>query len=82
MMENEPMAACKHRNLLLLEPAKDRVRCRHCHLTIQRNELRTRYCPECYETVGIKRFDFDEVVASESGPVRYRCEDCNLTWVC
>ncbi len=74
--------ACKHRNLLLLGPPKDRVRCRHCHLTLKRDELKNRYCPECYEVSGIKRFDFEEVAATENNQVQYRCEDCNLTWVC
>lgn len=75
------MNVCKHRNLLLLPPAHDRIRCRHCHLTIRRDELKGRFCPECYEAKGIKRFDFEEVVESAS-KVRYLCEDCQMTWEC
>lgn len=74
------MDACKHRNLVLLTPPKERLRCRHCHLTLTRAELKSRYCPECYEATGVKRFDFEEIVAAGSEPVYYRCEDCNLTW--
>lgn len=76
------MTSCKHRNLLLLPPPKERIRCRHCHLTIKRDELKNRYCPECYESTGIKRFDFDEVETPATEKVQYRCEDCNLTWSC
>ena len=76
------MASCKHRNLLLLPQPKDRIRCRHCHLTIKRDELRNRYCPECYETTGVKRFDFEEVAATKSDTVQYLCEDCQMTWTC
>lgn len=73
------MDACQHRNLVLLTPPKNRIRCRHCHLTLQREELTTRYCPECYEATGVKRFDFEEVVAT-SAKVTYLCEDCQVTW--
>lgn len=72
------MNSCKHQNLVLLSPPKDRIRCRHCHLTIKRNELERRYCPECYEAQGVKRFDFEEVEAPKSDRVDYRCEDCHL----
>jgi len=75
------MNPCKHQNLLLVQPPKDRIRCRHCHLTISRHELSSRHCPECYEAEGIKRTDFEEVVESENEKVQYRCEDCHITWV-
>lgn len=76
------MDACRHRNLLLVTPPKDRIRCRHCHLTLKRDELKNGYCPECYAATGVKRFDFDEVAATPSDKVQYRCEDCNITWFC
>jgi hypothetical protein len=76
------MNPCKHRNLLLLPPPKDRIRCRHCHLTIKRAELTGRYCPECYETRGVKRNDFEEVAEAENEKVYYCCEDCQMTWHC
>ena len=69
---------CQHKNLLLLSEPKDRVRCRHCHLTISRDELGDRYCPECYEATGSRRYDFEEVVEPEVSVVQYRCEDCGL----
>jgi len=70
---------CLHHNLLLLpSETKNRLRCRHCHLTIKADELETRYCPECYEATGRKRSDFDEVEPVEAGQVQYRCEDCGL----
>ena len=65
-------------NLVLLAEPKGRVRCRHCHLTIQSDELGKRYCPECYEATGSKRYDFEPVPEPEIAVVRYRCEDCGL----
>ena len=68
------MSECFHRNLVLIGDDEIRIRCRHCHLTIKRSELEHRWCPECYESTGRKRSDFDEVAADDT--VRYRCEDC------
>ena len=31
---------------------------------------------------GFKRLDAEEVAATASDKVQYRCEDCNLTWSC
>lgn len=70
--------SCLHKNLVLLAVPKDRVRCRHCQLTIKRDELYNRYCPECYETTGAKRYDFEEVVEPSVSQTQYRCEDCGL----
>ena len=70
------MASCTHMQLVLLPKPKNRLRCRHCHLTINADELSSRYCPECYESSHQKRFDFEEVAAAETGIVQYRCEDC------
>jgi len=72
------MTSCNHSNLVLLPVSKKRVRCKRCHLTIGRDELGKSFCPECFETRGEKLYDFEEVVESEKGPVRYRCEDCGL----
>ncbi len=69
---------CPHKNLLLLPAPKDRLRCRHCALTIKSDELSSRYCPECYEATGSKRYDFDEVEEPIDGSVQYRCEDCGM----
>lgn len=72
------MNECKHQNLVLLPPPKDRIRCRHCHLTLRTDELTNRYCPECYEARGIKRFDFDEVAEARSETIQYSCEECGV----
>lgn len=70
------MSPCNHLQLVLLVEAHDRVRCRHCHLTIKASDLTSRYCPECFEATRTKRYDFEEVVSVASGIVRYRCETC------
>jgi predicted RNA-binding Zn-ribbon protein involved in translation (DUF1610 family) len=72
------MNSCNHRHLELLPQPGKRLRCRHCHLTITPEELTDGYCPECFETQGIKRYDFEEVVSPEKKKVRYRCESCGL----
>lgn len=72
------MSECKHQNLVFLAPPKDRIRCRHCHLTLKRDELTKRYCPECYEAEGIRRSDFEEVEEPKTDKVQYSCEDCGL----
>lgn len=72
------MSACRHLQLVLLRERKNRLRCRHCHLTINADELTSRYCPECYESSGKRRNDFEEVAAAADDIVRYRCEDCGV----
>ncbi len=68
------MTTCRHANLLLLAENKNRLRCTHCHLTIKAEEIGGDYCPECYESQGKRRYDFEEV--KNEGAVRYRCEEC------
>ena len=74
------MDNCPHTNLILLDFGEQRqkLRCRHCHLTIDEQELADGYCPECYEATGYKRSEFDEVNhdPATSDITRYRCEDC------
>ncbi len=72
------MNACQHKNLVLLVESKDRLRCRRCHLTIRGEELTVRYCPECYETTGAKRYDFEPVAEPAVRKIQYRCEDCSI----
>ena len=72
------MSNCKHSNLVLLPGQKDRIRCKHCHLTIKVDDLEKEYCPECYEVHGKKRYDFEDVVDEEPDTSQYRCEDCGL----
>ena len=67
---------CRHKNLVLYVEPKDKLRCHHCHLTIKEADLRTRYCPECYEATGAKRFDFEPVEEPLSTKTQYLCEDC------
>jgi hypothetical protein len=72
------MTSCNHRQLVLLPAQPDRVRCRHCHLTINAADLPSGYCPECFETTRTKRYDFEELQTVDSGIVRYRCEECGV----
>lgn len=68
---------CNHRELVLLEPKGEKLRCRHCHLTIDAKELAgDGYCPECYEIHGVKRRDFETLRSKEADGVRYGCERC------
>lgn len=70
------MTNCPHTQIVLLPPAEDRRRCRHCHLTISAEELGDGCCPECLEADGQRRYDFDTVPAAADAPQRYRCEVC------
>ena len=72
------MSSCPHKTLELLPAKESRLQCRHCHLTITSAELGEGFCPECYESHGEKRYDFDEVAAQKSSKVRYRCEACGV----
>jgi len=72
------MNTCRHLQLVLLPAQKNRLRCRHCHLTIDADELTSRYCPECFENSRKKRYDFDDVAAVTDDIARYRCEDCGV----
>ncbi len=72
------MTSCKHAKLELLPERKNRLRCRHCHLTIEADELGDGYCPECFETGGKRRDDFEEIEALGKGSARYSCEECGL----
>ena len=71
------MSSCQHKTLVLLK-SKPRKRCQHCHLTLSADELGEGYCPECFETQGRKRFDFDEVQETENDHPQYVCDEC---WV-
>jgi hypothetical protein len=74
--DKSAMTSCNHSALELLPERKKTLRCRHCHLTIAGDDLGEGYCPECFDTSGSKRYEFDEIENSESGIARYRCEDC------
>jgi hypothetical protein len=76
------MSSCNHDKLVLLPDEKDRLQCRHCHLTIKADELGDEYCPECFEIHDEKRYDFEKVEAAETATTRYRCEECGETIEC
>ena len=59
-----------------MEKRPKKVRCRHCHLTIDEKELGSGCCPECQEAYGVRRRDFEEVKIKDEDAVVYRCEDC------
>ena len=53
-----------------------KLRCRHCHLTIDEEELGSGFCPECREVYGLQRRDFDVVETEDRETTLYRCENC------
>ena len=70
------MISCNHTTLELLPKRKKTLRCLHCHLTIAGEELGDGFCPECFETYGSKRYEFEEMETGEREVARYRCEEC------
>ncbi len=72
------MTSCRHRELTLLPEQPERLRCRHCHLTIKVDELSGDYCPECFEIHGEKRNEFEKIRSKETAQTRYRCEKCGI----
>ncbi|MBN1846949.1 MAG: hypothetical protein JW932_00030 [Deltaproteobacteria bacterium] len=60
----------------LINQTDNKLRCRHCHLTIDETELGRGCCPECLEVHGIRRRDFETLEQENDGKVRYRCDDC------
>ena len=69
---------CTHEALELLPTKAERLRCSRCHLTIDARELGEECCPECFEEMGIKHFEFDVVEDPQATVVRYRCEGCGV----
>jgi len=76
------MPRCRHHNLVLIAPNNNKMRCRDCHLTIDEEELACGYCPECYETQGVKRCDFEALGLEDDGKVRYCCEKFGAIITC
>jgi predicted RNA-binding Zn-ribbon protein involved in translation (DUF1610 family) len=72
------MSACPHTRLVVLQESHQKLRCRHCHLTIAAAELGEGWCPECYEATGDKRYDFEALASEDVKATRYRCEDCGI----
>jgi hypothetical protein len=75
------MTACQHKTLELLPVRKRTLRCRHCHLTLDGAELGEGYCPECFDRLGARRYDFEQI-DSDNGSVTYRCEECGAVVKC
>ncbi|MBF0450456.1 MAG: hypothetical protein HQK75_07120 [Candidatus Magnetomorum sp.] len=74
---------CNHQIISLLKPNfQKRFRCRQCHLVITSEELGKNYCPECFEAMGKKNYDFDEIEEPETQKVRYRCDACGIIIEC
>jgi phage FluMu protein Com len=70
------MASCPHTTLELLPERKKTLRCRHCDLTLDAEELGDGYCPECFEISGKKRYEFEETNPPDGRVAKYRCEEC------
>ena len=70
------MTSCSHTALELLLVRKRTMRCRHCHLTIDSEELGNSCCPECLERSGKRRYEFEELEMINDGAATYRCEEC------
>ena len=72
------MSSCSHTTFELLPEPASRLRCRHCHLTLARDDLKDGFCPECFDNSGLKQYEFEELVEAKSGIARYRCEKCGI----
>jgi len=72
------MAKCSHKVLVLCQRDDNKLRCRHCHLTISRKELGGGHCPECFAERGVRHDDFEEVETDGDQAITYRCEDCHI----
>ena len=76
------MSTCKHETLTLVEVKNNKLRCRHCHLTISEDELGSGDCPECLEAHQVKRSDFEKLPQPENEKTRYYCADCGMIVEC
>ena len=76
------MSHCKHEVLTLVTIKNNKLRCRHCHLTISEDELGSNCCPECLAVHKIRRRDFEKVIPEDSGTTRYCCEQCGAVIEC
>ncbi len=70
------MASCNHKTLELLPVRKRTLRCKHCHLTLDADELGDSFCPECIERSGNRHYEFEELETTNTGAATYRCEEC------
>lgn len=72
------MSTCRHQNLVLIKQDKNKLRCKHCHLTINEDDLDSDFCPECWETGRIRRREFEKVEQKDYDTDTYRCESCGV----
>jgi hypothetical protein len=72
------MTACRHITLELLPVRHRTLRCGHCHLTIDGDELGDGCCPECFDRSGERNYEFEEVENRASAEASYRCEECGM----
>jgi len=70
--------SCNHKALFLLDPPGEKLRCRYCHLTIDKMELTEGYCPECHDREGVRRIDFESIEPEIDEKTLYRCEKCGI----
>ena len=47
-------------------------------MTIDVDELGDGCCPECFETDGERRYDFEEMETAKKETARYRCLECGI----
>ncbi|MCK5515084.1 MAG: hypothetical protein KAJ00_11345 [Deltaproteobacteria bacterium] len=76
------MSSCKHEVLTLVSIKRNKLRCRHCYLTISEDELGSDCCPECLAVHKIRRRDFEKIIPEDSGTIRYCCEQCGAVIEC
>jgi hypothetical protein len=76
------MSTCTHEVLTLVAVKGNKLRCRHCHLTISEDELGSECCPECLEAHKIRRRDFEKLEQDDSGKTRYCCAKCGMIIEC
>ena len=72
------MDTCRHQRLVLVKQDKNKLRCTHCHLTINEDELESDCCPECWEAEGVRRRDFEKLERKDTDSGTYRCEECGV----
>jgi len=71
---------CRHPLLVALPPEAAKVRCKVCHLSIAKDDLRGGPCPECYASRGKRQYDFEALAAPNPAISRYRCEGCGVVF--
>ena len=76
------MSSCKHEVLTLVPTKINKLRCRHCHITISEDELGSECCPECLDAHNVRRRDFEKITAENSRATRYCCEHCGALIEC